>query len=83
VLVISRKRGESIRVADDIEIVVISVDGQRVRLGVKAPRNIRVLRSELDSTVIETNQNAVIKLNEQAEGILAEVAKARKEKGTP
>ena len=78
-LVISRKRGESIKVAEDIEITVISVDGHRVRLGIKAPRSIRVLRSELDASIAESNQTAVIKLQTSDTEILKLAAKAKRE----
>lgn len=73
-LVISRKQGESIKVANDIEIVVISVDGQRVRLGIKAPKSIRVLRSELEDGVAASNQAAAVKVDAQT-GQLAKAAK--------
>ena len=44
-LVLSRKVGESIKLADDIEITVLAVDNTRVRLGIRAPRHIDVRRS--------------------------------------
>ena len=46
-LVLSRKPNESIVLSDDIEIRVISVKGNTIRLGVSAPRHVRVLRGEL------------------------------------
>jgi carbon storage regulator len=54
-LVLSRKVGESIKLADDIEITVLAVDNQRVRLGVRAPRNINVRRSTPDAVGAEVN----------------------------
>ena len=78
-LVISRKQGESIKVSDDIEIVVISVDGPRVRLGIKAPRSIRVLRSELDVNVASSNQTAAMNLQQDSENLLKLAAKAKRE----
>jgi carbon storage regulator len=47
-LVLSRKPEEKILIADHIAITVLSVHGNRVRLGIDAPPNCRVLRSELD-----------------------------------
>jgi len=58
-LVLSRKVGESIKLADDIEITVLAVDSQRVRLGVRAPRHIDVRRSTPDK-VIQANREAVV-----------------------
>jgi len=46
-LVLSRKVGESIQIANDIVIVVVQVKGERARLGIEAPRTIRITRGEL------------------------------------
>jgi carbon storage regulator len=46
-LVLSRKGGEGVVIAGEIVIRVLSVQGGRVRLGVEAPADITVLRSEL------------------------------------
>jgi len=46
-LVLFRKKKQSIRIGDDIEITVLEVRGDRVRLGIAAPREVRVMRSEL------------------------------------
>jgi carbon storage regulator len=61
-LVLSRKIGESIKLADDIEITVLAVDNQRVRLGIRAPRHIDVRRStpESDVNVVEANRQAAL-----------------------
>jgi carbon storage regulator len=63
-LVIARKVGETIRISDNIEVVVVGVDGSRVRLGVRAPRELRVLRGELEAQVAGTNQTAAVKRSE-------------------
>lgn len=46
-LVLSRKQDESLLIGDDIEIIVIRIQGNRVNLGVRAPRDVKVLRSEV------------------------------------
>lgn len=46
-LVLSRKPNERIQIGEGVEIVVIAVQGNRVRLGVTAPRETRICRSEL------------------------------------
>ena len=48
-LVLGRKQGESIRIGDDIEITIAGIQGNRVRLGIQAPDDVRVLRAELES----------------------------------
>ena len=46
-LVLSRKHGEQVRIGDDIVITILKTHGKTVRIGVEAPRALRVLRSEL------------------------------------
>lgn len=46
-LVLSRRPGEELRVGDDIIFKVISVRGDNVRIGIDAPRDINIIRSEL------------------------------------
>ncbi|MDY0322856.1 MAG: carbon storage regulator [Candidatus Carbobacillus sp.] len=46
-LVLKRKVGESIIIAEGIEVVVLGLEGSHVRLGVKAPRDIPVFRRDL------------------------------------
>jgi carbon storage regulator len=47
VLVLSRKSRESIMIGNDIEIIVLSVRDEHVRLGIRAPRRVSVFRKEL------------------------------------
>jgi carbon storage regulator len=46
-LVLSRKRGQKIRIGEAIEVSVRAIDGDRVRLGIEAPREMPILRGEL------------------------------------
>jgi carbon storage regulator len=46
-LVLSRKRGEQIIVDGDIEVTIVEISGDRVRLGVNAPPSVRVDRREI------------------------------------
>ena len=46
-LVLSRKVGERIQIGDAISVTVTKIAGNRVTLGVSAPKNVRVVRSEL------------------------------------
>ena len=49
-LVIRRRLGESLLVGADIEIEVLEISANRVKLGVKAPKQVRVLRGEVKLT---------------------------------
>jgi carbon storage regulator len=48
-LVLTRKQGEQIIVAENIRITVLAVEGNRVRLGLTAPDDVSILRVELGS----------------------------------
>ncbi len=57
-LVLTRRVDESIVIRDDIVVTVLSVDGDRVKLGVQAPREVLVLRQELLQAVEAQNRAA-------------------------
>lgn len=57
-LVVTRKRGESIVVGDGIEIHVVSVGRNGVRIGVSAPRDVTVHRREVYDLVVAANRTA-------------------------
>lgn len=46
-LVLSRKLNESVKIADNIEVKIVKVQGNNVRLGITAPAAVKVVRSEL------------------------------------
>jgi carbon storage regulator len=46
-LVLTRKPNQSIMIGDDIEVSVLSVVGEKVRIGIHAPQNIPVFRTEI------------------------------------
>lgn len=54
-LVLSRKLQEKIRIGENVTITVLQVKGRQVRLGIDAPRNVRVVRTELPQEItVET-----------------------------
>ena len=56
-LVLSRQRDESIMIGDDVEIIIVDVRGDKVRLGITAPKNIPVHRREIyDAIQREKNE---------------------------
>jgi carbon storage regulator len=57
-LVLSRKINQSIMVGDNVRIVVVAVDRDQVKLGIEAPRDIPVHRSEIYEEIQRTNQSA-------------------------
>ncbi|MCX6345968.1 MAG: carbon storage regulator CsrA [Armatimonadetes bacterium] len=57
-LVLARKVGQSIVINDNVEVLIIEVHGEQVRLGIEAPRTIPVHRKELLEQIRAENVNA-------------------------
>ena len=57
-LVLSRRVGEAVCIGDDIEIVVVAARGDQIRLGIRAPRNVSIIRRELLEEVSDENRAA-------------------------
>lgn len=57
-LVLSRKINQSIMIGDNVRIVVVAVDRDQVKLGIEAPRDVPVHRSEIYEEIQRTNQSA-------------------------
>jgi carbon storage regulator len=58
-LVLSRKKGESIVIDDQIEVTVIGVEGDVIKLGIEAPKNISIHRKEIYLAIQEENKAAL------------------------
>ncbi|MRG84782.1 carbon storage regulator CsrA [Salinibacillus xinjiangensis] len=57
-LVLTRKTGESIVIGDDIEVKVVGVDGDQIKLGISAPKNVDIHRQEIYQLIQEENKAA-------------------------
>ncbi|MFL0364982.1 carbon storage regulator CsrA [Pseudobacillus sp. 179-B 2D1 NHS] len=57
-LVLTRKIGEVIQIGDDIEITVVSVKGDQIKLGINAPKHVDIHRKEVYLTIQEENKKA-------------------------
>ena len=57
-LVLSRKTNETIKIGDDIEIRILEVKGDTVRIGIEAPKSVDILRGELVLSISESNTEA-------------------------
>jgi carbon storage regulator len=58
-LVLSRKLNQSIEIGDDVHIVVVSIDRDTVKLGIQAPREVPVHRTEVYQEIQRANRAAV------------------------
>jgi carbon storage regulator len=57
-LVLSRQRDETIMIGDEVEITVVDISGDKVRLGIDAPRHVRVHRKEVYQAIQRENAEA-------------------------
>src|SRR6202167_5602646 len=57
-LVLSRQRSETIMIGDDIEVTVVDIRGDKVRLGITAPREVSVHRKEVYDAIRRENRAA-------------------------
>ena len=65
-LVLSRKVGERIVIDDHIQVTVVSVQGDKVRLGIQAPQHVPVHRQEVYDAIQRENRKAAQPVNPPA-----------------
>jgi len=65
-LALTRKKGESIIINDNVEVIVLGVQGEQVKLGIVAPKSIPVHRKEIYEQIQQENLNAARQLNVNA-----------------
>ncbi|WP_068620587.1 carbon storage regulator CsrA [Paenibacillus tuaregi] len=59
-LVLSRKKGETIVIQDQIEVTILSVEGDTVRVGISAPPHIDIFRKEIYLSIQEANRESAV-----------------------
>ncbi|MFB3787592.1 MAG: carbon storage regulator CsrA [bacterium] len=69
-LVLSRKRDESIIIGDDVIITVVDIKGEQVKLGVTAPRNVSIHRKEIYESIQQENQAAARSGSQNLSGLV-------------
>ncbi|MFD1779988.1 carbon storage regulator CsrA [Fredinandcohnia salidurans] len=57
-LVLTRKINESIKIGDDIEITILSVSGEQIKIGIEAPKHIEIHRKEVYLDIQNENNQA-------------------------
>ncbi|ABR30120.1 carbon storage regulator [Thermosipho melanesiensis] len=58
-LVLARKVGESIFIGNDVEVKILKIDGGEVKIGISAPKSVRILRKELYEEIMAENKKAI------------------------
>lgn len=59
ILVLSRKKGESIQIGQDIELTIVQIDGEQVKIGIKAPKQVEIYRKEIFEEIQQANTAAL------------------------
>jgi carbon storage regulator len=57
-LVLTRKKNESLIIAGDIEIEILAIDGEQVKIGIKAPKDVDIHRKEVYLAIQKANKDA-------------------------
>ncbi|RRN75148.1 carbon storage regulator [Peribacillus simplex] len=57
-LVLTRKLNEAIMIGDDIEITILAVEGEQIKLGINAPKNVDIHRKEIYLSIQQENSEA-------------------------
>ncbi|MEK6455602.1 carbon storage regulator CsrA [Caldifermentibacillus hisashii] len=61
-LILARKKGEAIQIGNEIEITIISIQGDQVKIGIEAPKTVEVYRKEIYEQIQEENKQAATSL---------------------
>jgi carbon storage regulator len=62
-LILSRKKGESIQIGDGIEVRIVAVQGDQVKIGIDAPKHVDVFRKEIYDQIQGENKQATASSN--------------------
>ena len=60
-LILSRKLDEKIKIGEDITITIIELKGDQVKIGVEAPKSVKVFRQEVFDAIQKENKAAVVR----------------------
>ena len=80
-LVLTRKSNQSIMIGDDVEVSVLSVMGEKVRIGIQAPQEIPVFRKEIYLEIHREDGTVVVEGSVSDDNVTAEVSDALGELG--
>ena len=68
-LILARKIDEKIKIGQDITVTLIEIHGDQVKIGVEAPKDVRVFRQEVFDAIQNENKAAVVEENENTKAI--------------
>jgi carbon storage regulator len=76
-LVIRRRAGEAVLIGDDVELEILEITNSQVKLGIRAPREVTVLRKEIRLTAAENQAAARVNPAETMEKLRGQLAPAK------
>jgi carbon storage regulator len=82
-LVLTRKLGEVIKIGDRIKVVVVSVEGGSVKLGIEAPDEIPVHREEVYEKIASENKEASAQIDKEKAKALKKILPAKSAQAKP
>lgn len=74
-LILSRKTDQQIKIGEDITITIIEIHGDQVKIGVEAPKTVKVFRQEVFNAIQKENQAAACTMNKDSIGALSQLLK--------
>ena len=74
-LVLARKKNESILIGEDIEIIISEISEDRVKLAIRAPKSMKIFRKELLQAIEQENKNSSLSDNVDIQKISATINK--------
>lgn len=57
-LVLTRKKNEAIQIGEDIEVKILSIDGDQIKIGIEAPKSVDIYRKEIYVSIQKENSEA-------------------------
>ena len=82
-LVLTRKSNQSIMIGDDIEVSVLAIMGEKVRIGIQAPRDIPVFRKEVYLEIQQENVASGNAAREEVDAALRGLSKTSRREAAP
>ena len=77
-LVLTRKKDEAVVIGDDIEIIISEISEDKVKIAIKAPKNIKIFRKELIKAVEDENRKSVDMSDLDIDGLREAIKKLQK-----
>jgi carbon storage regulator len=77
VLILTRKVNESIQIGDDIEITIVSISSDQVKIGINAPKHIEIHRKEIYLAIQSENNEASLSSKDLLQKLSEQMKKSR------